>query len=402
MPSDNKLQNANDVGLLSGQRSFAGFVGQTDKVDSFKFSLSVRSSCSLSLSRLKTNANLKLIDANGTVIAASSQKGNKAENISSTLEAGTFYVQVFCKKGNTNYRLGAIAQAIPNPVPAPAPTPSPSVVDPLIYPSPEPGQSLRSAYDTGILTGVKGLQDFVGTYDPRDLYRFTLTQPSPVSAKVTGVTSDIGLTLIYDANSNGLIDSGEELGYDYLTASNKPYASVSRNLGAGNYFIRVLNDKDGFNTNYTLTIAPSDTPSSLPSPNNQPAYPNFVAVLPSSDPGSSLSTAYNTDILSGNRVYQDSVGITDGDDYYKFVVTQSSTFSARVAGVTSDVLLSLIYDANNNGLVDSGEELGYDYLTARYKSYASISRNLGAGTYFVKVKNDKVGYNTNYTLNLSA
>jgi Bacterial pre-peptidase C-terminal domain len=164
----------------------------------------------------------------------------------------------------------------------------------------------------------------------------------------------------------------------------------------------VLNDKDGFNTNYTLTIAPSDTPSSLPSPATQPAYPSFVPVLPSPDPGSSLNTAYNVDILSSNRVYQDSVGTTDGDDYYKFVVPQSSTFSARVAGATSDLRLTLIYDANNNGLIDSGEELEIDYLSASYESYASISRNLGAGTYFVKVRNDKVGYNTNYTLNLSA
>jgi hypothetical protein len=74
MASDNKLQNASNIGVLNAQRSFNGFVGQSDKVDSSKFSRSGRSSFSLSLSKLKANANIKLLDANGAVLAPSNQK----------------------------------------------------------------------------------------------------------------------------------------------------------------------------------------------------------------------------------------------------------------------------------------------------------------------------------------
>jgi hypothetical protein len=418
MASDNRLQNANDIGLLSGQRSFNGFVGKKDKVDSFKLSLAQRSTCSLSLTGLKANANLTLLNASGVAIAISTQQGKRAEAITATLDAGTFYIQISQKKGNTSYVLGAIGTAVPvvtptplpntntpTPSPTPVPTPSPTpvpVINPLIYPSPEPGQSLRSAYDLGALTGVKGIQDFVGIYDPRDVYRFTLAQPSPVSAKVIGMTSSVKLQLIYDANNNGLIDDyREELETD-SSRYNGASAAITRNLGAGNYFIKVLNDAEGFNTNYTLTVSPSDTPSSLPSPSNQPAYPNISPVLLSVDPGSSIGAAYNVGVLNENKVFQGFVGVTDSDDYYKITVNQSSTFSAKITGMTSDTTLQLIYDANNNGLIDDyREELESD--SSRYNGVsASVSRNLGAGTYYIKVKNNQAGYNTNYILSLSA
>jgi hypothetical protein len=411
MASDNKLQNANNIGLLSGQRSFNGFVGRKDKVDSFKLSFSQRSTCSLSLTGLRANANLALLDASGVAIAISTQQGKRAETITATLDAGTFYIRVSRQKGNTNYVLGVIGVAVPVVPPAPSPststptTPTPTpipVIDPLIYPSPEPGQSLRSAYDMGALTGIKGFQDFVGVYDPRDVYKFTLAQPSPISAKITGMTSSVKLQLIYDANNNGLIDDYREELETNSSRYNGTSASITRNLGAGSYFVKVLNDAEGFNTNYTLTVSPSDTPSSLPSPSNQPVYPNTVPALPPVDPGSSIGAAYNVGVLNENKVFQGFVGVTDADDYYKITVNQSSTFSAKVTGITSDTSLQLIYDANNNGLIDDyREELESD--SSRYNGVsASISRNLGAGTYYVKVKNNQAGYNTNYILSLSA
>jgi Bacterial pre-peptidase C-terminal domain len=413
MPSDNKLQNAADLGLLNGQKNFNGFVGKSDKVDSYRFSVSSKSSLSVSLSGLRANANIRLLNANGVVIVDSKQKGNRVEKIDATLDAGTFFLQVYRKKGNTSYRLQAIGQVIPSPVPAPAPAPTP-VVNPLTYPSPEPGQSLRSAYDIGVVDSVKGIQDFVSTDDPRDYYKFTLSNPTPFSAAVSGTTSTTGLWLIYDANDNGWIDRNEVLNSDSYNLDNDYYNTkireVSRNLDRGTYFLQVYNGRLNYRTNYTLTLAPSSQISPFPSPNPTPAYPEISPTTPPFDPGSSVSIAYNTGILDGNRVYKEfvgsKVGIADGEDFYKFTLNRVADFTVNVSGTTSTVGLELIYDANGNGQIDRGEILESDAYNLDNDYYntsvRSVGRNLDPGSYFVRVLNGKTGYGTNYTLRMSA
>jgi hypothetical protein len=114
--SDNAPGGALNVGSLTGTRKFRGKVGLTDKVDFYSFSLSGRSSFNLKLDKLKNNVDVALIQ-NGQTVAKSTRGGKKPEAIAATLEAGTYFVKVSQKSGNSRYRLSLNANPIAPPPP---------------------------------------------------------------------------------------------------------------------------------------------------------------------------------------------------------------------------------------------------------------------------------------------
>ncbi|MEH2061550.1 MAG: hypothetical protein V7K50_04640, partial [Nostoc sp.] len=117
-------------------------------------------------------------------------------------------------------------------------------------------------------------------------------------------------------------------------------------------------------------------------------------------PGSTLATAQNIGILKFFK-YNDFVGNVNQVDYYKFSLTGTNNISLLLSGVTDNYLRAFIYyDSNNDGLIESGEQL--------YSTYASnggngqISATLGAaGNYYVGISAD-TNVNSNYSLQLSA
>ncbi|MDF5720176.1 MAG: pre-peptidase C-terminal domain-containing protein [Rhizonema sp. PD37] len=117
----------------------------------------------------------------------------------------------------------------------------------------DPGNSLNTALDIGILRGVSNYKDFVGSTDRDDYYRFTLTQTSNFKLSLTGLTDYADADLIYDNNGNGQIDYGETLGR--TDGSQYSDGSINQTLGAGTYFIHVYTDYSSQNTNYTLSLS---------------------------------------------------------------------------------------------------------------------------------------------------
>ena len=122
--SDNRPRGARKIGALNGAKAFRGSVGLNDKIDYYSFNLTGRSSFNLSLSRLQNNVDVFLLKA-GKVIARSAKGGKKTEAINTTLEAGTYYVRVNQKRGNSRYRLALSATSISTSNPNP---PSPKLV----------------------------------------------------------------------------------------------------------------------------------------------------------------------------------------------------------------------------------------------------------------------------------
>lgn len=102
--SDNSQNGARPIGQLSGTRKFRDSVGISDKVDFYSFTLTGRSSFNLSLNKLKNNVDV-FLQQGKQVIARSTNGGKKAEAIATTLEAGTYYVRVNQKSGNSKYKL---------------------------------------------------------------------------------------------------------------------------------------------------------------------------------------------------------------------------------------------------------------------------------------------------------
>src|SRR5262249_40635611 len=99
--------------------------------------------------------------------------------------------------------------------------------------------------------------------DVADTYKVTL--------KTTGVAGeDLSLSLIKDANNNGVIDSGDVLVKS--DALNSPFETVVSTVGAGRYFVRVAGVNGA--TNYTLTssFVGMDGDDTIPEVQNLPSH----------------------------------------------------------------------------------------------------------------------------------
>ncbi|WP_367287243.1 PPC domain-containing protein [Laspinema palackyanum] len=128
-------------------------------------------------------------------------------------------------------------------------------------------------------------------------------------------------------------------------------------------------DSQGRNTNYTLRLV------------------------------NETSEAIDVGLLNGTRTFSELVGRTDPRDYYRFNLTSPSSFNLTLDGLTADADVLLYEDTNNNGLIDSGENISTFSQRSGIDS-ESISRNLPSGNYFIVVAGDAA--NTNYNLQFSA
>jgi Bacterial pre-peptidase C-terminal domain len=351
--SDNTLRGARSLGKLAGTKKRSGFVGQSDKIDIFKFTLTDRKSCSFDLSNLTANANLELLNSKGRILKASRKGGTKAEGITRTLNQGTYYLRIRGVGDNTSYRLKASA-------------------------TPPPDDTPTNAHTLGILTGSYKTKNFVGTTDVVDYYKFTLNQISDLSASIVGSAAIASMALYYDANKNGQIESSES----FATASGSltPSDLIFLTLPKGTYFVEV---KPGspVSTDYTLTLSATANPGTL-----------------ATDPGDATAS-YDLGALSSSTTVKDYVGKLDGVDYFKFTLTQISDFSGSILGSSSTASMTLYYDANGNGAIDSGESV--DNGSGSATASDPISMVLPKGTYFVGVNTTFDG-STKYDLTLTA
>ncbi|MCT7959123.1 PPC domain-containing protein [Laspinema sp. D1] len=119
---------------------------------------------------------------------------------------------------------------------------------------------------------------------------------------------------------------------------------------------------------------------------------------PPADPGNTPGSALNVGTLIGTRAFDQFVGFDDREDYYRFDVNSPINLKVYLDGVTANADVFLYEDINRNGVIDSGESIDSSQFSGT--SSETISRNLAVGNYFVLVKADSQGRNTNYTLRL--
>ncbi|MUL34924.1 S8 family serine peptidase [Gloeocapsopsis dulcis] len=108
------LSTAYNLGTLNRPFTLTDFVGNNDVSDIYRFSLASNSSFNLSLNGLTADADVELLNGNGTRIRLSNASGTTSEWIDGSLNAGTYYLNVFRYTGNTNYRLSLSATPIVN------------------------------------------------------------------------------------------------------------------------------------------------------------------------------------------------------------------------------------------------------------------------------------------------
>ncbi|MBW4581270.1 MAG: S8 family serine peptidase [Tildeniella nuda ZEHNDER 1965/U140] len=229
------LSTAANFGILTGQRSTNDFVTNANPQAFYRFQLNAISNLNLTLNGLSADADLYLIRDNNNngaidsndVLAASVAPGTTPDSINVTgLAAGTYFVDVIRYSGNTTYNLTLTADAA--------------------------GNTLNTARNIGSLYNTQRFNDFVGSADSADFYRFSLSNTSNFSLNLSGLSADADAYLIRDANGNGAIDLGEILAAS-ITAGSSSETIVLNNLAAGSYIV-LVNQFNG-NTNYSLQLA---------------------------------------------------------------------------------------------------------------------------------------------------
>jgi trimeric autotransporter adhesin len=336
----NTQATARNVGVLSGNRSFQDFVGGTDSNDYYRFELSQSSEFTLDLNGLSGDADVQLLDSSGDVITSSSRAGSTAESIVQQLTSGTYYIRVYPYVGSANYNLSL--SAVSN------------------GPADGAGNSLGAARNIGALSGSRAFQDYVGTIDTNDYYRFNLTQTSDFNLVLDGLSADADVELL---NSSGQIIQGS---YGAFAGSE----SVARRLNAGDYYIRIYPYSG--NTNYNLRLS-------------------AIAASTVDGAGNTLAAARYIGALSGSRSFQDAVSSSDPNDYYRFDLAQNSNFSLSLNGLSSDADVELLNSSGQFIASSLASGLGAELIT----------RTLNAGTYYIRVYPFR-NSDTNYQLNLSA
>ncbi|MEO8496951.1 MAG: PPC domain-containing protein [Planctomycetota bacterium] len=219
----NSLGSARNLGVLSGERSYADFVGNSDRDDYYRFELAARSTFELALDGLRADADVQLLDSSGRTIGSSTRGGSQSESIRRTLEAGTYYARVYRYSGDSEYRLTLRAEAE--------------------GPADNAGNSREQARNLGTLSGSVTLTDFVGQADRADFYRFHVNSASNFRLRMDGLSADADVQLL-DASGRYIAGS--------FNGSMNPEA-VDRVIESGDYFVQVY-PYGSASTNYRLSL----------------------------------------------------------------------------------------------------------------------------------------------------
>lgn len=336
----NSTATARNIGPVGVQSFFQDAVTSSDPNDFYSFSINPNSSFSIRLDNLAANADLRLLNASGTVIRSSLNTGTTADTINLSAaevraNGSQYFVQVNRVSGNTAYNL-AINGSLPDLA----------------------GNTTAAARDIGNLNGTQSFVDFVNSTDTNDYYRFTVGPNSNLNARLDNLAADADLEIL---NSAGVVIGLSSLG------GSSPDQVTLNNLAGGLYFARVFQFSG--NTSYNLTLSATQ--------------PDLA--------GNSIATALDFGTLNGSRRFGDEVRPGDIDDFFRFSLTGGSTVNLALNGLTADADLRLL---NSAGTVIASSLSGG--ATAE-----SINTFLSAGTYFVQV-NSFNNASTLYNLSLSS
>jgi hypothetical protein len=414
---DDAPGGAQRLGQLKKTKNIKGFIGEFDRVDYYRVRFAGRSSLTVEVTGLDASGKLRILDQKGNAVAKA-----KTTGIGKTLDAGTYYIQVRSRSAKgQQYSLKASAKATDPTSGGGTPSkPGTGTVTPISDPT-DPGNAPSKALEVGVLNGAKTFRGTVngviktsatdmGFVDLADFYRFTLDKPSELNTTLSIADPTKGsasFSLLYDSNRNGVIDLSQENKPTDETLI-KSTTAVNLQLAAGTYYISVIPDivSNTATGTYELKL---ETKA-------------ITGLSPTIDPNIGLRSASPLGNLNqlGNLNLKQIVGTSFPDtvDVYQFTLTsEASAFTATINAnnLSDDVTLSLIYDINGNGVANIGYEaeaggivIG-DFIGGASLSPSSVTadtvsvtKNLGAGTYYLAVTQKKRVDTSTYDLNLFA
>ncbi|BAY73647.1 VCBS repeat-containing protein [Nostoc linckia NIES-25] len=231
----NSTGAARNIGTLgTSNSSYSDWVGGADTNDYYRFYLDGTRNLRLSMSGLSADADVEVLNASGVGVGASRNSGTTSETIDlDNLAAGTYYARVYRYSGDTYYNLSLRGETIV----------------PLDY----AGNTTGAARNIGTLNSYRSFGDWVGSLDGNDYYRFDVGTQTNFSLSLTGLSADADVQLL-DISGNFISASGN-------SGSNSE--SITRQLSAGIYFVRVYSYNATNNTNYSLSLSGASLSSQI-------------------------------------------------------------------------------------------------------------------------------------------
>lgn len=217
----NSFEQATNLGT-DADHYFSDYAGTDDQNDYYKFTISQRSSVRIDMTNLNADIDVRLMNANQSILASSTRGGSNSELINVTLDAGTYYIHVYpWGSASSQYTLSLDVAAL--------------------VPPDRAGNTFGEARDIGALNGSATFSDFVSANGDRfDYYRFNITQTSNVSLLLSDLIANPDVYL-YDSQGNWITGS-----WNTGTQSE----SINRQLNAGTYTVLVYGNTG--ETNYNL------------------------------------------------------------------------------------------------------------------------------------------------------
>ncbi len=248
---------------------------------------------------------------------------------------------------------------------------------PTLPVSVEPGNTPETAGDLGLFSGIREFNNFVGTADNNDYYRFTLSEVHDVKLTLFGMSDDANLTLyVGDEKPDDSIKMGQQ-----ITTSNNSGTrdeSITLPLGEGTYFVKVYPEYTSTNTRYDLTL--EATPTGIVD------HPTTQLIV--------------IDSLEVKQTFRNFVGTADPVDYYFFTLNEVRDLDLKLFDMSDDANVTLYLAEQDLDGWDLGQQIATSNNSGTRDE--SITRSLGAGDYFVKVYPEYTSTNTRYALTLEA
>lgn len=279
---DGTIATARDLGVVTGPRSITGSLANLDRDDYYRIELPAPTDLSLSLTMNRPDADLRLLNSEGEVIAGSTRRGRRTESIRATLAAGTYYIRVSRYRSNPRYTLTLTPRAI------------------------DSDGTRDRATDVGALSGTAAYHDSVGGLDDNDFYRFDLAALSDFSLRLDGLASDADVQLQSAA--------GTVIGQSVRGGTSAE--DISGRLQAGTYYVRVYPYTGS--TGYDLTLTAQ-------------TY----------DPDDTRDEATNLGALTDTAEVHDSIGGADLNDYFRFVIATTSDVGLALTGLAANADVEL-------------------------------------------------------------
>lgn len=206
----------------------------------------------------------------------------------------------------------------------------------------------------------------------QDSYTFSLSSTQSLSIALSGLSADGDIRLFRGSSINGNIERTEVIAASLNTSSAND--TINRVLGPGNYIVDVFQGTANANTAYDLTLSTDN-----------------------------LSNTFNLGNLNSAQTFAGAVDSNNTIDRYRFALTSVSDLNLALNGLSHDADLYLGRDSNNNGRIDTGEQI--DVSNRVFNVAEAIQQiSLGAGNYVAEVRQFDTSNNgdTHYRLGFVA